>query len=624
MARFTEKQIFEDAELRKALIKQWDADSSRKHEAFKAYECLKDKTDYYVLQLLLKQFDAATVGEMQYAISNISIFRKIVDKLARVYANGVKRTMPETEEEKKAREEKLAQAEVDAKLPPPPAADPNARPPAPGDQPPEDNPPSPAAPAMPAPVAEKSPSELATEQVEKLAELLDMNGAMKKANRFFRAFLNTVIYIRPMPVEDGKYTLKLEVKPPFAYDVVENDDNPAEPIAYVCSDYVPAREVPTIYAIGDAATVGRTGVVRTLEAPSVALVRTDQIAGGDSAGEKDTREFVWWTKSYHFTTNVKGEIISQADGETAGANPILEMPFVTLNGEQDLCYWAEGGRDLIDTGVRINVDLTNYKHISICQGYGQMFMTGKNLPKQIKVGPNHCIQITQDEGEPTPQVGFMNANPPLDQLKASIEMTVALMLSTNNLSVSGFKTSLGGGAEFASGVALAIDRSESTEDINEQALLFVKKEPEVLAKVALWHDVYKSKGLLSEELAAIQPPKDIGKVQTQFPPAKPIVSEKEELEVIQMRKDLGLNTDVELIMRDDPSLTEAEAREKLAKIKEENKANQATVGIPTPGGPNGNPGQKGNGVNGQNGDQPGNNQGPPNGNPGAHAFPNQG
>ena len=48
-------------------------------------------------------------------------------------------------------------------------------------------------------------------------------------------------------------------------------------------------------------------------------------------------------------------------------------------------------------------------------------------------------------------IGYLNANPPLESLVKIIEMKVALMLTTNNLSTSGFKLSLASG-DIASGV----------------------------------------------------------------------------------------------------------------------------------------------------------------------------
>lgn len=486
--------------VRKKLIEDCfdcDANQRRKADAFKAYECLKDKTSNYVLELLLKQFELPTVVEMQYAISNISILRKVIEKLAKVYSNGVKRTME---------------------------------------------------------------SEQDTQAVEKLAEALKLNEKMSKANRYYRTFKNTLVQVKP--VKDGdKFCLKVDVLPPFKYDAVENPDNPELPLAIITSDYAPKR--PALYAIGDAATAGRfSGNVREITAPMPAQ------GGSALAGEKDAREFVWWTKNFHFTTDAKGVVISGPDV----VNPITDLPFVNIAGDQDGEFFAEGGSDLVDAGIKINTMVTNVRHVGVSQGYGQLFMTGKNLPKSVKVGPNHCVQLEHENDDPVPVVGYLNSNPPLDSLRALVEMDVALMLTTNNLSTSGFSMDLKSGKDFASGIALMIDKSESVEDVKEQSLIFVEREPKVWGLVGKWADVYGSRDLLTEEFAALEYPAELEKVQLSFPSPKPLTSEKEELEVIEKRRELGLNTEIELLMRDNPSMTEDEARAKLKLIEDEKKA----------------------------------------------------
>ncbi len=594
-------------EARKKLIEGWNKDKHRKDEAFKAYECLKDKTINYVFDLLQKQFDVATVIEMQYAMANVSIFRKVIDKLAKVYANGVKRTMPmpqgakpETPAEPPAPVAVIAPAPVDP-------ADPSK-----GFKPASTTPPKPKV---------ETQADRDTKVIEEIADILKFNAAMKKTNRYFRAFLNTLVQVRPLPVDD-KFTIKLEVKPPFSYDVVEDPGNPALPLAVICSEYTPSRS--TLYALGDAATAGRTvGVVRDVKPPQIAKL---------SKEEEDAKEYIWWTKNYHFTTNGKG-VIDPSKSEDGNRNPIGMLPFVNFAGEQDTCFWAEGGADLIDAGIKINTMITNVRHVAITQGYGQLYMIGTKLPKSVKVGPNHCIQMEKQEGDTTAtEVGYLTSNPPLEKLQALIEMDVALMLSTNNLSTSGVSTSLkGGGKDMASGVALMIDKSESIEDIDEQSLVFVEKEPEIWVLVGKFFEVYNGRGLLIDKLKVLKLPADLDKLQIKFPSPKPIVSEKDELLVLKERQDMGLNTQVEIMMRDDPSLSEEEALAKIERIQAERAANRAKFGFPTdadeslaggqkpgaPGAPSGNQGQGGGGGFGQNGNQPGTNQGPQ-GNPGAN------
>ncbi len=528
-----EEDILNEA-VRRTVIKeiQGAENKARKAEAFKRYECLKDKTETYVLALLNCQFSQSTVQEMQYAITNVSFARKVIDKLARVYSNGVKRTLPKDQEQ--------YQADLDI-----------------------------------------------------AAKLLKMNTAMKKWNRYFKAFRNALAYTKPFPMEDGKLGIEVNILPPFLYDVIPQPGNPKGMLAVILSDYAPQRN--SLYALGDAAVAGRTGITQ------VRLMSTDgkdeAIADGDDARvqsidgmgalmtkgkqpekapDDDGLRYIWWTGNYHFTTNGKGKILETgSDGDVKNSNPISELPFVNLAEDQDEQFWAEGGKDIADSSIKINAFITNLIHIAVTQGYGQLVVSGKDLPKSIRVGPNHAIMLEQEnKDEPTSDAKFISATPPVADLLSLVEMYVALMLSTNNLSSKGMSVSLQGSSDFPSGIAMIIDKSESMEDVQEQSEYFIEAEPEVWAKIEAWHKILKSKGVLSDSLAELTLPED-PEVQVAFTPQAPIVSEKEKLEAIQMRLDMKLMTQVEALMRDDPSLTEETAKEKLKKILEEKIADAA-------------------------------------------------
>jgi len=147
----------------------------RKEQAYKRYKCYKDQTHLFVLDYLLAQFADTTVQQMQYALCNISITKKIVNKLARVYSNGVKR-----ETKKK------------------------------GD----------------------------TKNIEALEKLLKFNQTFKKLNRFLRLQKNLALYIKPVKRGD-KYSLKLAPLQPFFYDVIEDPNDPETPLSIILSHFSP-------------------------------------------------------------------------------------------------------------------------------------------------------------------------------------------------------------------------------------------------------------------------------------------------------------------------------------------------------------------------------------------------
>lgn len=610
-------------ELRKKFITHWNTSRNvrRKNEAFKAYECLKDKTNNYVMELLLRQFDLNTVIEMQYAITNVSILRKVIDKLAKVYANGAKRTMPKPEP--KAVDPATANPTLQPVVPPAqspttpvaqspasaatpvagqttpspaqPPTTPGQMPPLAANEPVADPNAAPAMPAKPGLHIVPPPSELQleledpkTEALEAFCDYLKFDKAMRKCNRYYRTFANTLAYAKPVPDGDGKFDIKIEIVPPFHYDVVEQPGNPHLPLAIVLSDYRPSRR--TLYYLGDAAVAGRGArVANVIDAPIQDYSTTSGIIT-QKDDQDDEREWVWWTKNYHFTTDkngvIKEDAISTAPDdviEESNDNPIGELPFEVFAGEQDDRFWAEGGTDLVESTIAINTDLTNLRSIGTNQGYGQMYMTGENLPKSIKVGPTHCIQMEYTKDQAEGKVGFLNSNAPIGDLKSIIETQVALMLTTNNLSTSSVAASMSGNKDFASGIALMIDKAESIEDINDQAKVFIEKEPCVLSKAAKMWQIYKDAGLLTDAGVEAEPPEDIEEEQVSFPSPQPILSEMDQLAVISKRKDLGLNTAIELVQRDNPGMSMQEAQDKLDRIRAEKMDNAAKFGVP--GGP---------------------------------------
>ena len=476
---------------------------ARKHEAYKRYQCYKDKTHLYVVNLLLRQFDKSTVDEMSYALSNLGICRKVIDKLARVYKYGVEREI----------------------------------------------------------VVDGIKDEKATEAISIAVRESDADQAMKKTNRFYKLFKNTMLYIRPM-VENSQ--IRMTPLPPYLYDVVESSDDREKPLVVILSGYSPARNIGGGFASGLAAMAGTDGRNGNVVSMQTTFGNGIDETIADVPGDEADRGYVFWSDSYHFTCDKKGNIISTEEIE----NPIEKLPFVNYAEDQDGSFWAEGGEDLVDGAILINSMVTNINHIAITQGYGQLVMTGKDLPKNVKVGPNKGIVLTHESEDPVPTFEFKSANPPLDQLRSLVEMYVALLLTTNNLSTSGVASNLSGSSGFASGIAMIIDKSESMEDVEDQRQLFVDNEPVVWEIYSRWHARLKAEGSLNEELSAIAFP-DLFDVYSVFGEPKAIESEKERLDVIKMKLDMGLMTQVDAIKEDNPGITRDMAEEKLKKIREE-------------------------------------------------------
>ena len=498
----SEQQLL-NQDVRLAIIKeiQSNANRARKDEAYKRHQCYKDHTDRYVMGQLLKQFDASTVKEMSYAMSNLGIVRKVNDKLARVYKYGVSR--------------------------------------------------------------EAVDDEAATEAIQLAVKKCPIDECFKKTNRFLKLQKNCVQYIVPKnyDLEGETKTIKPMVLPPYLYDAVMLEDDEQRAIAYVLSDYEPL-ELPE-------KLLGTGAQMMATETPNVHgknVIEIPVYQSGDSpiSHDDDKRTYVFWSDSFHFTCDSKGNIVSEGEIE----NPIGKMPIVNYAEDQDGDFYAQGGKDLVDGSVLVNSMITNINHIAITQGYGQIVMSGKDLPSSLKVGPNKVVKLSYMEGEPKPEFSFATANPPLDQLRALVEMYVALLLTTNNLSTSGVSTQLNGTSTFPSGIAMMIDKAESMEDVEDQRQIFVDNEPKFWDIFASWHRVLKSQGVLCEELATVDFPEDM-EISVQWGRPKAIETDKERLEVLKLKQEMGLISKLDMLRSEYPNLSDEELKAKLEAIMKE-------------------------------------------------------
>lgn len=517
MRMFYEAQVT-DAEYRKAVIEEiLDGENTgRKKEHKKRYDIYKDKTYVYVKQVLAERgLKPETVKEMTTFLNNLSVYKKVINKLARCYSGGVERTFD-------AEQEKLTQ----------------------------------------------------------LYKELAISKTMRKADRYRESHKNCFVSVLPFldhgeSTEDSqRYRLKTKVYAPHEYDVIEDSED-----REVARCVILNERVGTFH--GQAASEAEAGVHRA-DRPSIMPVtdgRDNKIA--DARADSDAQDrFIWWTDNYHFTTNAKGEIVSDGDGY----NPIGMIPGVFIAEDQDGFFWAEGGEDLVDGAIKINTMLTDLDYIMWLQGFGQLVITGSNVPETVKVGPQNVISVNYDKDrEAKPEITILNHNPPIQDWLSAIEQKTALTLTTNDLSPSTVSTKLDA-TNPAAGIALLIENSEAINNLEDKQKDFAVAERELYPVIAGWQNLYAKSGWLTEDFQEIGTVPESVELSLQFHDLKPQITEGQKLDDLAKRKNLGISTMVDLILKDNPDLTETEARAKLAEIEAEKSARAAMFGVPTPGG----------------------------------------
>ena len=510
MRLMREEQILEP-EFRKHVLKEIRSaeNVARKNEHLKRYEIYKDQTVKYVAEGLLKEgLLPETVQQMVQRAGNISFCRKIVNKLARAYSGGAARTA--------------------------------------------------------------TPSS-AQGGCDDLTRLLRFDSKMKKADRYRELQRNTMLYVghevnsQQSAGGELKYDLKLAVLAPWQYDVIEDQYDREEAKVIIISQF-------TDQVVPAAASEQKAGVHggRSSVTP-ITNKKDDTIADApQDAGPQN--EYVWWSTNYHFTTNEKGEIIHVGSKTPENnANPIGMLPFANNADEQDGQFWARGGSDLIDGSILLNKQITDMNYIAYLQGFGQPVITGKNVTRdRFRFGVNNAIVLDYDpsKDEPKPEIDIITASPPLDSWMKMIEQAVALLLTTNNLSPSNVSGRLDA-TTFPSGIAMLVEQSEATDDISDKQADYKDIERTLWEATKRWQNLLYKSGGLSVDFAKVGALPDQFEVTVKFNESKPVVTEAEKLANLEKRKELGLNTTVELLQLDNPDLTEEEAEQKMAMIAAE-------------------------------------------------------
>lgn len=507
---------------------------SRKHQELRKHEIYRDRNQKWVMQALAHEgYKDVTLARMRNRASNISICRKIVNKLAQTYVGGVKRLV----------EDKQSQESID----------------------------------------------LWTDE-------LDVDTRFKKLDRYRQLFKNTRAHIVPVPVEfDDKgipilFKMVMRILAPWEYDIIEDAHDPTKAKVLMLADF-PERHRFHFHNNDIAGSQGFRQNTFSLSTEGHEQGHHGSFKHGDDkeqiiadspadkGTEEDKRRVIWWSDHWHFTTDVKGIM---TDAPKDRVNPIGVIPGIDLHGDQDGHYWAIGGEDVVDGSIGINKKITDRNFIEFTQGWGQQVITGQNIPKLLVGGPDNAYTIETTADGPQPQVFFASSNPNLDAWNNGIKMDLALLLSTNDLSPRNISASLDA-SNFPSGISLMIEQSEVVADVQDTQKLFQDKEPIFWEVLRRWHELFGGQNLLVPDMQDI-PIFEDSNVKVKFHQTIVPISEKEKLETMRIRKELGLSSLTDLIMQDNPELSEDEAKQRATDIMAEKKERQVQfMGAPSPG-----------------------------------------
>lgn len=516
---FSDEDVL-NQQFRVRIIKELKSNENLKRkEAQKAMlQMLRDKVRDFVLQRLKAQgFMQETLAVMAQRASNVNLFKKIVSKKARSYTKGCSRSVPE--------------------------------------------------------------NDAATADLEIVAEAMNLTGAMKKADRYRKAAKNCLLYVFPEWMEDpakmGSKVLGLCAKVyfPHLYDVIPDASDPEKMRCLILSPFAGQSSLAIQPSVGN----GDGRNIPVYANPVFQADGVDQvIADSPSDAGSGKREYVWWTAKYHFTTDEQGIIIPEkSPTEMLGAgpaNPIQRLPAIALQEEQDGEFWAEGGEDLLEANILLNLKLTDMEAILHQQGWGQLTITGEDVKKKdFAVGPQVALVLDTAKGATIPtDAKILSHDPHTEQHMKSAEMHVALCLTTNNLSVKSVATNLEASSH-AAAIAKMVDESENMDDVSEDQGYYSGIEKQVMLVAESWLQRLRDTAEIWPVLKETKP-LEVAEMNVQFHNQEQVVSEQERLANLKLRKELGIDSLVDLIKKDNPGMTDKQAMAKALKVMNENAA----------------------------------------------------
>ena len=370
---------------------------------------------------------------------------------------------------------------------------------------------------------------------------------MRMANKFYKNHDQCLIQILP---KHG--SLIMRVLKPHQWDVIQDPDDPEKAMAYIISPYDKTSELMEASRSPQSATGFQTTYASS----------SDSYKTSRSFKEKEKqshKRYLIWTREENFMIDGRGEIV----GEVL-PNPLAEwgmMPFVEVSTEKEFEYWVRAQNSFAEFTVEFNARLSELAQVVKMQGFSQAILKGPKdiIVDQIKIGPTRLLKLVNDTASGI-ETDFSYATPNSD-IAGSLQFLETLLvsfLSSNGIDPKTVTLS-GDGQKYTSGLERLLAMIEKLQASKEDFDTFYKAEKEIFKLVRAWLWALNNTETLDAELHA-DPPKD-SKCVIEFAKPEMVTDEREQLDIISKKIELGISSPIEAIMQRE-KLTREEAEER--------------------------------------------------------------
>lgn len=362
--------------------------------------------------------------------------------------------------------------------------------------------------------------------LKEMYEEKGLNDKFAKANEYFKLQGQTHLN---WTIKDGKLVSRVLL--PHHLDVIPNEDDPEVGDIYIISSFDKSSYLTST----DQSPTGYMGTSSNL------LDGINQKIG-DNEDYKTKKRYIVWSKEFNFVMNGLGEIVS---GEEVD-NPIGVVPFIDISSSKDFEYWVRQGQSISDFSVEFNGMISDVANVVRLQGWGQAVFMGPEglLPESLQIGPNLVLRLPIDPNNPV-QTDFKYVTPNAD-IAGSLDflkMNLSMFLTSRGIDPK--TVSMDGSAQsFSSGLERLLSMITKFEASRGDMDLFKKAEMQSFEIIKAYSKVYSGSELLN-----IPEIPDDAYMTIEFEEPEMIKSEKEELDLIQQKLEMGMISELDAYMK---------------------------------------------------------------------------
>jgi hypothetical protein len=286
----------------------------------------------------------------------------------------------------------------------------------------------------------------------------------------------------------------------------------------------------------------------------------------DQDATKQIHEY--WTNEEHLIINGNGEVLFDEMlkmNNPDGINPYGVIPFVYIKDSDNELIPIQDD-DLISMQLAINLLLTDLAFATKYQSWSIFYLIGIQNQK-ISFNPNSVITLDHAPGTEKPEIGTIKPELDSDAMLRQVEALVAMLLTTKSLSVGSVSGQLDA-KNPASGIAKVLDESETTEERKDQVAFFEVAEKDFWFNFA--HKilpVWTSAGIIDPSY--VMPFTEPFELSIIFPDFKPMIGEKDKVELLKAKLDAGFISFRMAIKELYPNISDLELDSYVAELRKE-------------------------------------------------------